>query len=750
MLLSRDAIDSTIALLVPEDFYKPAHLNLFDAITHLHAHGEPVDVTTVDTELTRRGILDTLGGRAELFRLQKGTPASANASSYARTVQRMATRRKLIAAAGQISEAAYDLGVEEEALVVLAQERIRDADLVTGGRPAQTMDEFIAETPGIEWIVENMIARLDRCLIVSKEGGGKLLALDTPVVTPAGFTPIGEVRRGDAVFDRHGQPCTVVAVSDVQIPERAWRIRFDSGEEFVACGDHEWLTADFRARQPQHRGDSPAKLTRRTTDEIAATLHARRGHTVNHSIPCASPLELPDVDLPVPPYTLGVWLGDGSTAEAGLTLGERDAEPIVARITAEGVRTRTRPSERRPTVRAVGMLGMLPSLRAAGVLCDKHIPSVYLRASKAQRLALLQGLMDTDGTVSSNGRRNGRGYGSSPCELLFTNERLTEDARALVLSLGIKANRIVKGRAAIYGVDKGPKFRFTFQTELLVATVPFKADRLVPLRTPRATQRYIVSVEPVAPVPMRCLFVDSPDHTFLIGESLIATHNTTLLRQVGVQVSQGIHPWKMFGVPPMDVLMVDCENPPTLARAQFRALRQIAQDQVGAAYDPSRMRVVMRPEGLDLTSRADALWLYDLLEANRPDLLCIGPAYKLHEAEEEKSSDVRQVLKVLDRIRTRYECAIWLETHAPHESFRKGAKLRPAGSRLWLRWPEFVVTLEPRSAREDEDVWYLGHARTPRDSRPWPHQLLRGLSRAEADPLDGLDPAPRWPWRAVA
>lgn len=254
-----------------------------------------------------------------------------------------------------------------------------------------------------------------------------------------------------------------------------------------------------------------------------------------------------------------------------------------------------------------------------------------------------------------------------------------------------------------------------------------------------------------APVPSPDLeefIVETPEPEFIV-DGVIARHDrclvvalegagkSTWLRQIAVQVSQGIHPWWDREVPPIRALVVDVENPPMLARKQYRQLARLAREKAGDRYDPARLRIEMRPEGINLGNRADALWLYGLVEAARPDLLCIGPAYKLHEAEEEKSSDVRQVQKVLDRIRSRWGCALWMETHAPHESFARGGQVRPAGSRLWLRWPEFVLALESRPGRDAEGAWDLVHARAPRDQRPWPRRLVRGY------PEEG-----QWPWLA--
>ena len=204
---------------------------------------------------------------------------------------------------------------------------------------------------------------------------------------------------------------------------------------------------------------------------------------------------------------------------------------------------------------------------------------------------------------------------------------------------------------------------------------------------------------------------------------------STLLRQVAVQVSQGIHPFDAIAIEPKRVLLVDLENPARLLRRRLRELRELAEAD-SRDFDASRLRIVSKPEGLDLSQHVDALDLLHAVAANRPDLIIIGPLYKMHQGEEEKSSDVRVVQRVLDTLRIDFGCTLIMETHAPHQSFQ-GGKLRIAGSRVWQRWPEFVLGLA-RTAAEGGQTYNLKEVRTGRDLRPWPSQLVRGG---------------RWPWQ---
>jgi replicative DNA helicase len=151
----------------------------------------------------------------------------------------------------------------------------------------------------------------------------------------------------------------------------------------------------------------------------------------------------------------------------------------------------------------------------------KHIPATYLRASIKQRLALLQGLMDTDGTVA----RSGGGV-----ELCLANRELLEQARELVASLGHKPNPIYEKRIPLPDGRVAVAWRFRWTPLDPVFRLPRKAAALEAVvskrRNGRATRRAIVDIVEVPTVPTRCIAVDSPSHLFLASDAMIPTHNT--------------------------------------------------------------------------------------------------------------------------------------------------------------------------------------------------------------------------------
>ena len=270
------------------------------------------------------------------------------------------------------------------------------------------------------------------------------------------------------------------------------------------------------------------------TDEIYATLRTTGAReAANHAFPVVGPVE-PEgwepVDWQVRPYELGAWLGDGSTASGQICGMDHE---VFDRIIDEG-----RPpavgdrlwkyhlpprDDYHPDFRVVRFDEFTQDLKAVGVLGRKHIPDLYLRAPVADRLALMQGLMDTDGHVEAEGR----------CEFVTVVPELADGFGRLLSSLGIKYCRFVKKPTDL---TRRPAYRFQFTTGLAVVSLPRKAARL-PVGL-RGTQgyRYVVDCVPVPAVPMRCLSVDSPSSQFLVGEEMVPTHNSNEIHGMLLQL----------------------------------------------------------------------------------------------------------------------------------------------------------------------------------------------------------------------
>ncbi len=361
---------------------------------------------------------------------------------------------------------------------------------------------------------------------VSARLEGKALGIATAVATPSGWTTMGALRVGDEVFGPDGRPRRIVAATEVMTDRRCYEVEFSDHSVIVADGSHQWLTTSKAEREHgRHRASV------RTTEEIAATLRVRG--EVNHHVALAAPVAYPHGDLPVDPYVLGVWLGDGTSSSAEVTCATGDAE-ILRHIETAG--HAVWPSSGRMAWRIGGlsrhMVGrdrdsggryaadasLSSTLRRMGLLGNKHVPEAYLVADAGQRLALLQGLMDSDGYVDVYGR----------CEFVNMREEISNAVAELAASLGLRPVTRKK-RAMLNGVDCGPAFQVKFTPRLPVFRLTRKLARLKTDARVHA-HRGIVAVRPIASVPVRCIEVDAADGMFLAGERYIPTHNSSLGR----------------------------------------------------------------------------------------------------------------------------------------------------------------------------------------------------------------------------
>ncbi|WP_353706935.1 replicative DNA helicase [Cellulosimicrobium sp. ES-005] len=522
MLLSKDAIADVIEQIRGSDFYRPAHEVVYESIIDLYGRGEPADAITVVAELTKRGELQRIGGAPYIHDLMAGVPTAANAGYYARIVRERAVLRRLVEAGTRIVQLGYatDGGDVDEIVnnaqaevYAVTERRTTEDYLPLSEILGPTFDEIEAAQGRGEGMtgVPTGYSDFDRLtnglhpgqmiVVAARPAIGKALALDTPLPTPSGWTTMGDVAVGDLLVSADGTPTRVVAATEVMVNRPCYEVELDDGTVIVADAQHQWVTSTRAQRRAVRAGETPESSVR-TTEELAATLRtATADKRANHSIVTAAPLDLPDADLPIHPYALGVWLGDGSSPRAELA----SADPEIA-MRLEGLGYVARPDA--------------DDLRAPGVSGTDHIPAAYLRASEAQRRDLLAGLLDTDGTVMPQGS----------VQISLTNERLARETRELILSLGYRtgwSTKTVKGRTEA----SSTAYTITFTTEDDVFWLERK--RLVHKErrrpgTARLTSRFVVDVRRVESVPVRCVEVDHPSHLYLAGRSMVPTHNSVL------------------------------------------------------------------------------------------------------------------------------------------------------------------------------------------------------------------------------
>lgn len=392
---------------------------------------------------------------------------------------------------------------------------------VCGERLYKRMDEISYDV---------LLGDISQTLIKSANGTGKDLALDTPILTAnRGWTTMGDIQVGDTVFDERGKPTAVTFKSDV-MHNPCYRVVFDDGSEFIAGEDHEWNTLTLSARSNAKNTyndwrDAWHATKTVNTKDIATSL---RRHAWNHLVPLAGPLQRPEAQLPLHPYALGAWLGDGTSIRAEITCDYAADGYVIDHLNALGYPMRHCKvaegygwpyrwvAENDTTLNSRRTSGFMVGLRAAGVVRNKHIPEAYLNASVGQRIELVRGLMDTDGWADKRGSQ--ANFGNS-------NERLVRDFCEVLTSLGVRyavSSKIPKGGSRAWSVG----FRSWFDP----FTPGQRKSRIYTSasarQASRSTGRTVVSVERTLTVPTACIAVASESHLYLAGRNLVPTHNT--------------------------------------------------------------------------------------------------------------------------------------------------------------------------------------------------------------------------------
>lgn len=526
MLLSREAIADAVEVVRAEDFYKPSHQHIFEAITSLFGAGEPVDPVTVAAELQRADLLEAVGGAAKLVSIQAGTPAISNALRYAAIIEEHALLRRLISVAGDIAELGYDIpddvtkviDTAEQLVFDVAQRRVTDTmapihDLLAANLDRleqlyERGDAITGVATGYHDLDELLSGLQPNALYVvgARPAMGKALALDTPIPTPSGWTTMGQLEIGDEVIDEAGVATRVTYCSPIYQNRTCYELTFDDGETMVADAEHQWWVID--------KAHEVAPTTRVLNTAELLDGGVRHGDAWRWSVPLARPLDFAGGELVTDPYVLGCWLAGQATMGANddqteLAPGSPnsltemqidDSAHFKAQFELAGYRSGER--NLATELQRLGLLGGIPPF----------IPASYLRGSAKARWALLEGFMDTAGVVSSRG-----------CEVMVGPTRLANQLHELIVSLGLW----VSLSETEWETTKG--WVLLWQSPELVFRLPRKVEaaQQQQLGSQAPTkERAIVAITETESVPVRCITVNSPKHLYLAGRNMTPTHNT--------------------------------------------------------------------------------------------------------------------------------------------------------------------------------------------------------------------------------
>lgn len=202
---------------------------------------------------------------------------------------------------------------------------------------------------------------------------------------------------------------------------------------------------------------------------------------------------------------------------------------------------------------------------------------------------------------------------------------------------------------------------------------------------------------------------------------------TMLARQIAICSAYGIHPFTMARMKPIRTLTIDLENPEKIIRRSSASIIG-ASKHLGYLQGAPECHILIKPSGVDLMRASDKAIIEEAVETIRPDLLLLGPIYKSFVDPGGRTSEAVtvEVAKYFDMLRDYYKCALWLEHHAPLGTSSSTRDLRPFGSAVWSRWPEFGLSLTPDPTAVGDYVYDVRHFRGARDVREFPTKMRRG------------------------
>ncbi len=561
LLLDNPSFDKIADVLTKEDFYRDDHRRIFWAICNLIEHNRPADVITVAEALDSTNELSYVGGLAYLGSLAQNTPSAANIRRYAEIVREKSVMRQLASVATEIADAAYNPGGREATdLLDEAESKV----FSIAEQSSRGQKGFIAMPPILKEIVERIdhlyqqdnpsevtgvatgfidldrmtsgLQKGDLIIVAGRPSMGKAQPLDARIKTLTGWKLMQDLKPGDELASVDGGESRVTGIYP-QGMKQIYKVTLSDGRSTECCEEHLW-------RVMYRDWDAPRVVSTGRLIEMLQCVRYRNRLWVDSVSGDFGHKQ----ELPVHPWVLGALLGDGTLARShsSLMFSTRSAELVErmnslmgyemelvhaaaydwrivwqGRIQANGARTTSRNWFRA----AIEDLGLLDTRSH-----DKFIPQAYLEADKAARLALLQGLLDTDGWIEK--------WGS--IRYSTASRQLAGDVASLARSLGGYCS--ISEKETLYVVDGVRKSGLTayvlnmsFSNGLEVFTLEEKKKRL---RTDwqRIRRLTFKAIEPSRMAQAQCISVSHPTRTY-VTDNYVVTHNTAFSINIAEHVA---------------------------------------------------------------------------------------------------------------------------------------------------------------------------------------------------------------------
>lgn len=552
LLLEKDALHRVIDALSPEMFYKTANKEIYEAIQTLFQRSEPIDILSVKEFLRKAGKLDAVGGAYYLAQLTSNVASSANIEFHARIVAEKFLLRKLITMCGETLEAAYDPTSDALELLDRAEQKIFEVSESNLKRNYASMDTLVMETlerleeirgqdssvtgiPSGFTDLDAMTAgwqRTDMVIIAARPAMGKCLGKGTKVLMYDGnLKKVEDICTGDLLMGPDSQPRRVKSIATGR--EKMYWIRQNQAIDYRVNESH--LLSLKRSRK--EGGHTKGEVLNISVKDYISKSSKFQSNYKGYKVA----VEFAEKPLSIDPYFLGIWLGDGRKDD--VRIANQDQE-VVSYLNAYAEQMDMElHTYKHPQKVAMHALVTAPTmsrtesiqaqLRELNLLGNKHIPQVYLTNTKANRLQLLAGLIDSDGHYYP--KHNGY-------EITQKNEELAYQIKFLCDTLGFKTS-INKKKATISKIGyESEVWRVRFSGS--IDEIPVKIERKIgkPYTVNRDWRVTGIQVEFDKVDDYYGFELEGPDGLFCL-EDMTVTHNTaltlTLARNAAVRFNTG-------------------------------------------------------------------------------------------------------------------------------------------------------------------------------------------------------------------
>lgn len=377
-----------------------------------------------------------------------------------------------------------------------------------------------------------------KCILADDMGLGKLEPVSSLIPTLNGFKRMGNIVKGDMVFDMHGNAVKVLETFPHKDKD-IYEVTFSDGTK-VKCGlEHLWYVQNTNWKDKRWETLSLEEILKRGLHKNISESQKKQGtkHRNKWVIPTVKPISYKEKILPIHPYILGMCIGDGNLCNGSINISipesESESADRIKELLDNGYTLTKDISANCPRYRIVKdknnnekrnkYVKWITDLKLNVHGNVKFIPEEYKLGSIEQRKELLKGLMDSDGSIT---KKNNKIHYST------NSIQLANDVVELVFSLGGVA------RLRSHNRVKNNKNVTEYNVSIQIDFCPFKLQRKVERYNPtfkKYLKRYIQNVELIGKEDAQCIYVDSPEHTYVTGKHYVVTHNTTSLSVASIE-----------------------------------------------------------------------------------------------------------------------------------------------------------------------------------------------------------------------